>query len=252
MRATEEAGSAKRRKQTSMADDKAKDDLSGDWWLSHVGEMADHYRNVYQRHELRARYVLIVVGFVIAGARILYNDSNLATWSVNSIFLFFWLFFLIISSMLLITVMVPLTGSRFFEGSFEDILFRLLRHLQWRALQKLAPYQLSDEFREASLVAGERGEPARQCLARYLNTEFRTDLMPWLTGNPPGMVDDQTYDIRRRQIFWYWANKEASNRKAVLLEVAIGLILWSSALSFTSWVAVKAFVVIRGLWAISF
>jgi hypothetical protein len=206
-----------------------------DWWLSHIGEMAAHYRNVYERHELRARYVLVVVGFVIAGINIFYKDADLTAWSINNAFLVFWIFMLLLSAIMLITVMVPLVGSRFFKFSFEDILFRAIGFMKWNSFQKLAPYPLSDEFRSASSVGGERGLAARQCLGKYLYGEFRTDLETWLIGSADERVEDEIYDIRKRQVFWYWSNKESSNRKAVLLEVAIGIILWSSAISIAGW-----------------
>jgi hypothetical protein len=224
-----------------MADEDTRTD-STDWWLSHIGEMADHYRTVYQRHELRARYVLVVIGFVIAGVRILFGDFSISTWSTNNVFLFIWFSSLILAAMLLVCVMVPLSGSRFFQGSFEDVIYRYTKYLNWSALKKLNSYPLSEKFQNAANAGGHRGLAARQCLARYLYEEFRTEFDQWLVGELPAMVDGETYDIRRRQIFWYWANKESSNKKAVLLEIAIATILWSSALSIVMWLITKIIV----------
>jgi hypothetical protein len=205
-----------------------------EWWLSHIGEMADHYRNVYQRHELRARYVLVMIGFVIAGVRILFNDFNTSKWSIDSAFIYIWLGSVLIAAILLVCVMVPLNGSRFFKGSFEDKIYISLQYLRWDALKNLESYPLSDQFKNAAKSEGPGSLEAKKCLARYLNGEFVTDLESWVMDQ-----DEKAYDIKRRQIFWYWANKESSQRKAIMLEVAIGTILWSSTLSITGWFVMK-------------
>ena len=216
-------------------------EVDDDWWLTHLGEMADHYRRLYERHELRARYVLVVLAVGLAAARLVIAPSQIDFSSAEKVVLNLWLLFLGASAATLLAVLAPLRGARFFMGSLEGVIHqrvlsrgivgKLLRGLLGgRDLVKLTPYPLSQEFRKACGDRDAYSIEARSYLKRYLEQEFRTDLEWWISGSSGAPISQELYDIRRRQIFWFWANKEASNRKAVILEISISVLVRSALL----------------------
>ena len=206
-------------------------DLEKDWWLEHIGQMAEHYKRVYERHETRARYVLAALAVVIAGLKFgLDIDSLTLNWLQYTLFCIMSALLLLVI-MILLFVMSPLRGSRFFDGSLSQLIHRwainrnkkfefLDQILGLKEFSDLAPFPLSKQYKDAE----ENEVEARTVLSNYLQGEFRTELSWWIFHNTEHVLRDKWFDIRRRQIFWYWANKEASNQKAILLELAMSIL----------------------------